>query len=425
MSNKFPKLHNAMWPGLVGKGPDSEAPIDLDTMLGLTAAAEVNGNKFEGVDIFLFDPHISIDASRDQLKTIADKVQARGLVVGSVVAPVWPPTGGGSAMGTSEERQRFVEQVRKACRIAATLKELGARPYGVVRIDSACGVTDWADDPEGNTELIAQTFRESCDVAEEYGERLAAEGEICWGGMHSWKQMVKLLEAVDRPETLGFQADMAHTLLYTMGYNAPEDSILPQDYDWQNRTLLEGALTKLTNALRPWTIDFHVAQNDATVRGSGSHDKTGRHCLATDPNGKLNIAHDAGYWLRDVTGNPTKAFHHICWDGCMFPNEVLMKPQTWNDILAAMVAVRDAHGWSEGESQATRRTDGPALRATTKKAQPTLKKPAKAKAKPVKKAAKKTARRAKAKVKTQPKKTARRVKTKKPTGKRPAGRKKK
>ena len=34
---QFPKLHNAMWPGLVGKGPDSEPPIDLDTMLDLTA----------------------------------------------------------------------------------------------------------------------------------------------------------------------------------------------------------------------------------------------------------------------------------------------------------------------------------------------------------------------------------------------------
>ena len=31
----------------------------------------------------------------------------------------------------------------------------------------------------------------------------------------------------------------------------------------------------------------------------------------------------------------------------MFPNETMMKPQTWNDILAAMVAVRDAHGWKE------------------------------------------------------------------------------
>ena len=31
----------------------------------------------------------------------------------------------------------------------------------------------------------------------------------------------------------------------------------------------------------------------------------------------------------------------------MFPNAVMMEPQTWNDILAAMVSVRDAHGWKE------------------------------------------------------------------------------
>jgi len=46
---KYPALHNAMWPGLVGKGPDSEPPIDLDTMLDLTAATTVGGVKFEGV----------------------------------------------------------------------------------------------------------------------------------------------------------------------------------------------------------------------------------------------------------------------------------------------------------------------------------------------------------------------------------------
>ena len=31
----------------------------------------------------------------------------------------------------------------------------------------------------------------------------------------------------------------------------------------------------------------------------------------------------------------------------MFPNAELMKPETWNDVLGAMIAVRDAHGWSE------------------------------------------------------------------------------
>ena len=50
------------------------------------------------------------------------------------------------------------------------------------------------------------------------------------------------------------------------------------------------------------TLDFHVAQNNATVFGSGSHDKTGRHCLATDPTGKLDIVKHAGYWLRDEGG---------------------------------------------------------------------------------------------------------------------------
>ena len=110
---------------------------------------------------------------------------------------------------------------------------------------------------------------------------------------------------------------------------------------------LDDALKIVTNALRPWTIDFHVAQNDATVHGTGSHDKTGRHCLANDPNGKLDIVRHAGFWLRDEAGKLTKRARHICWDGCMFPNAVMMKPQTWNDILTTMLAVRDAHGWAE------------------------------------------------------------------------------
>src|SRR5205085_11461360 len=137
----FPKLHNAMWPGLVGKGsPGAEPCIDLDTMLDLTAKASVNGVKFDGVDIFLFDPHINIDSSEEDLKKIADKIQWKGLKIGSVVAPIWPPTGGGAAMGDEAERKAFVGQVRKGCRIAKIFRDLGARPYGVVRIDSASGV---------------------------------------------------------------------------------------------------------------------------------------------------------------------------------------------------------------------------------------------------------------------------------------------
>jgi sugar phosphate isomerase/epimerase len=346
--NNFPKLHNASWPGVVGKGPDSEPAIDIDTMIELTANAEVDGVKFDGFDLFVADPHLDIDADDEAIKKMADKAASKNLKIGSLVAPVWDVTGGGSAMGSPEERERFLTQVRKSCEIGQKLREIGIRPYGVVRIDSSVDPVSWEEDPVENNKLIVQTFREACDIASDYGESLAAEGEICWGGMHGWKTMVNTLEAVDRPN-IGFQADMAHTLLYLLGYNKPDERILPKDFEWDDRETLTKGFEKMTAALRPWTIDFHVAQNDGTVFGSGTHEKTGRHCLADDSNGKLDIAEDAGHWLRDENGNLTKNFKHICWDGCMFSNETMMKPETWNNILAAMIEVRERHGWYEAE----------------------------------------------------------------------------
>jgi sugar phosphate isomerase/epimerase len=339
----LPKLHNAAWPGLVGKEPDTDnPPIDLETMLDHTAIAEMDGQKFDGIDLFLFDPHVSIDADRGELEKLAETIGYRNLVVGSVVAPVWEPTGGGSAMDPGAGRKAFLTQIEKACRIAKDLREIGIRRYGVIRMDSATPPSDWADHPEEGTKAIAETFRQAADIAADHGEKLAAEGEICWAGMHSWREMLKLLEAVDRPGVVGFQADMAHTLLYLMGYNAPNDALLPQDFDWSDEATLDAAYAEMVDALRPWTIDFHVAQNDATVHGTGSHDKTGRHCLPDDPNGKLDIPKRAGAWL-DGAGD--RGIKHLCWDGCMFPNDVMAKPDTWNSILKSMIAVRDAHGW--------------------------------------------------------------------------------
>ena len=82
-------------------------------------------------------------------------------MIGSLVALVWSPTGGGgSAMGSEDERKQFVTQVRKACAIGKKLRELGIRKYGVVRIDSASSPADWAKDPKANSKKIAETFRE-------------------------------------------------------------------------------------------------------------------------------------------------------------------------------------------------------------------------------------------------------------------------
>jgi hypothetical protein len=331
------KLHNAMWPGLVGKEPGTDhPPISLEHMLELTTAAEVNGRKYDGIDLFLFHPHLDPDASEDTLKAMADQIAAHNLKVGSLVAPVWPGTVGGSAFGTADDRKNFVLAVEKACRIADILKAHGVREYGIIRIDSAGSVHDWSADPAGNTQLIAETWREAGKVAAQHGERLAAEGEICWGGMHSWKAILDTLEATGMPETVGFQADLAHTYLYLLGYNAPEAALLHEGYSDEE---FWAAYTTMTDALRPWTIDFHVAQNDGSVHGTGSHDKTGRHCRANDPNGKLQIAKASTYWLKDAASRGIK---HICWDGCMFPNDILESPETWQTILKTMIDVEEA-----------------------------------------------------------------------------------
>ncbi len=92
--------------------------------------------------------------------------------------------------------------------------------------------------------------------------------------------------------------------------------------------------------MRPWTIDFHVAQNDDTVKGAGSHDKTGRHY----PSFRSQRESWTSFAMR-ATGCATTAgrlparSNTSRWDGCMFPNSVMMDPKTWRDILATMIAV--------------------------------------------------------------------------------------
>lgn len=333
------KLHNAMGPGLVGKEPGTDhPPILLDRMLDLTRAASAGGRRFDGVDLSLYPSHIDMDEGDDGLNRVVETLQAHDLVCGSVVAPVWNDLGGGSAMGDATERKLFLAAVEKSCRYASRLRERGVRPYGAVRIDSADNPTRWATNPREHTRRIADTFREAGRIADGLGEVLAAEGEICWAGMHSWRHMAELLETVDRPGLVGFQADLAHTYLYLLGYNAPEHRLLSDGYSADE---FWSAYSTMTRALGPWTLDVHIAQSDGTVFGSGSHDKTGRHCRADDPRGKLDVVKCASYWLLDSDGAPRPAIKHICWDGCMIANEALEAPETWNRILQLMVDSAD------------------------------------------------------------------------------------
>jgi sugar phosphate isomerase/epimerase len=342
------KLHNAMWPGLVGKEPGTDQPpIGLERMLDLTVESRAAGRGFDGVDLFLYEPHLRIDASEDAIRRLADDVAGRELAIGSVVAPVWGETLGGSAMGDADARARFLKAVERACRWARLLREHGVRSTGIVRIDSADTPANWAAEPAAATAAIAATFREAGRIAADAGERLAAEGEVCWAGMHSLPAMLDLLEAVGMPGVVGFQADLAHTYHYLIGTNAPEHALLDPGYSepefWQ-------AYELMTAQLRPWTLDFHIAQTDGTVHGSGSHDKTGRHCPADAPAGLLDVPRCAAYWLLEPDGSPRREIEHMCWDGCMFDNALLEDQSTWDTILALMIQTLDhlesasAHG---------------------------------------------------------------------------------
>jgi len=321
--NQFPKLHNAMWPGLVGKEPGTDyPPISLEHMPDLTVNASVNGAKFDGVDLFLFHPHTDPDASDDLIKRMADLIAGKGLAVGSLVAPVWPGTVGDSSMGGPDQRARFVLAVKKACRIARILNEHGVRQYGVIRIDAADSPSHWAADPVGNNKKIAETFREAGIIAA-FARRTSPPrrgdllGLVCIPGVTWWRCWKKS----GMPGTVGFQADFGAHLPRSARIQRSGTRSLSAGH---TEAEFEVAYKQMTDALCPWTIDFHVARNDGSVHGTGSHDKTGRHCRADDPNGKLDIAKCSGYWLE---GAAKRGIQHVCWDGCMFSNEILEKPE--------------------------------------------------------------------------------------------------
>jgi hypothetical protein len=102
----------------------------------------VNGIKFDGVDLGVLDPHIKVDMKDDDIKRLADKIAGYNLKVGSLVAPIWS----GPVLGSNDDRKTFVEMVRKTCHLGKVLRDLGIRPYGVVRIDSASSPEQWSKD---------------------------------------------------------------------------------------------------------------------------------------------------------------------------------------------------------------------------------------------------------------------------------------
>src|SRR5258707_12004187 len=67
--------------------------------------------------------------------------------------------------------------------------------------------------------------------------------------------------------------------LYTLGYNAPEDRILPENWNWSDPAKLDAALVTLTAALRPWTIDFHIDRKSTRLNSSHANISYAVFCL--------------------------------------------------------------------------------------------------------------------------------------------------
>ena len=213
--------------------------------------------------------------------------------VGSVVAPVWGATGGGSAMGSEEERKRFFDRFarhagsRRSCASLASgrMAWFGsiprpARPNGLrirMPIRSAS--------PKLSRGLLDRRRP---------GGKASGRRRNLLGRDAQLERDARAARNGGSAEDAGFSGrhgaySAVHTGLQRAGgpYSAGRIS---SGTTRGIRLSAEGAY----RALRPWTIDFHVAQNDATVKGSGSHDKTGHHCLPFDPNGKLNIVRACG-----------------------------------------------------------------------------------------------------------------------------------
>lgn len=58
--------------------------------------------------------------------------------------------------------------------------------------------------------------------------------------------------------------------------------------------------------------------------------------------------------MRGVHGEATRAILPICRQGGMFYNDSWLNPRIWNDILSAMIDVRNVHGCSSWTCRADR-----------------------------------------------------------------------
>ncbi len=292
---------------MVGKGaPDGEPIIALDTLL--EADRERRGRRAEvRRRRSLARRSAYLDRQRSQGRRQArgrSHPRAIGLKVGSFVAPIWGGAGGGSAMGDADDAQA-VPQRRSAeglpdrpsrcarsasARPAASASTRSTRRRGLGQGPGRQHQEDRRDVPRGRQDR-AGPRRVS------WSPRARSAGAAC-------SQLAREREAARRWSACRASSATRPTwrtrCCFMLGANAEEDRILPEGLRLEGhgrarRRLQEGGR-------RAAALDARLprrAERRHRCSAPATHEKTGRHCRPTDPNGKLDITKHAGYWLRD------------------------------------------------------------------------------------------------------------------------------
>ena len=171
----IPPFTTPCGPASSARGPGAEPPIDLDTMLDITAAAERRRREVRrrrSVSLRSARQH-RFDRRRPEAAGRQDRPaqSRRRFARRAGVAADRRRLGDGQRRGA--ESVRHAGAARPA-RSARSSSDLGIRKYGVVRIDSAASPADWAKDPAGNHEEDRRDV--PAGVRRRRGVRRAARG---------------------------------------------------------------------------------------------------------------------------------------------------------------------------------------------------------------------------------------------------------
>ena len=283
-------LHNAMWPGLVGKGPDSEPPIDLDTMLKLTAAARAGRRQVRRRRSFSCrSAHLDrFVEGRRQAPGRQDRgpracgrigrcagVAADGRRLGDGI--------GGRAQAVSRRGREGLPASHSSCATSGS-----ANPASCGSIRRPACTSGRRRPPRArrrSPRLSPRPATSPSNMASGSRRRAKSAGAACTAGSiwssfsrwsagrrrsasrPTWRTPCSTRWATTRPRTASCRKT-------TTGRTARRSTALSR----RSRTRCGHGRSTSTSR-----------RTTRPSKATGSHDKTGRHCMAGDPNGKLDI----------------------------------------------------------------------------------------------------------------------------------------